>query len=104
MQAADLKFPGGFTSAQTIRRELAHAISQLEIAKGYGAPDKPELAAFLLDAAQKTPGYVAPTLTATQTILSHDESVTVQDPTSGNTMAAKAQVVGGKLTVILLNA
>lgn len=91
MQPTDLKFPGGFTSAQTIRREVAHEISQLQISAASGSPVDPSLAAFLADAAAKTPGYVppeAPPLPATQALVDNTQSVVLRN--SANTAAAGA--------------
>lgn len=96
MQVTTLKFPGGFTHAKTIRREVAHTISQLEDADAYGTPD-PSFAAFLLDAAQKTPGYVAPVLPATQTVVSTGQAVTVGGATYTFTVA------GGVITAIVVS-
>ena len=56
MQDYSLKNPGNVQNHQQLRREVAYAISQAEMDDN---PD-PRLAAFLLDAAQKCPGYVAP--------------------------------------------
>lgn len=69
MQAVDLKFPGD--SALSIRREVARQITDLEDAVGQGAPVVPDFAAFLLDAATQTPGYVAPTLPTTQAVVTN---------------------------------
>lgn len=60
MQASTLKFPGDSPLAETIRREVARVISQLEIAEDAGATIGPEFADFLADAATKCPGYTAP--------------------------------------------
>lgn len=92
MQASDLKFPGGFTSAQTIRREVAHEISQLEISAAAGSPVDPSLAAFLADAAAKTPGFVP----------GGDLPATVATVTSGlSTVAATG--TGTKVTFTVAN-
>lgn len=103
MQVTTLKFPGGFTSAQTIRREVAHEISQLEISAAAGSPADPALAAFLLDAAQKTPGYVAPALPATQAIVSNGVKVNAVSVT-GTGNFATFTVVSGVITAIVLSA
>lgn len=58
MQASTLKFPGDSPLAETIRREVARVISQLEIAEAAGATIGPEFANFLADAATKCPGYI----------------------------------------------
>lgn len=74
MQPADLKFPGD--SNGTVRREVANAISNVENAVARGAEADPTFAAFLLDAAQKTPGYAATPLPDTQAIVTDGSEVT----------------------------
>lgn len=99
MQATDLKFPGGFTSAQTIRREVAHEISQLEISAAAGSPVSGDLAAFLLDAATKTPGYTAPappTPPATEAVVKNAEVITL-----GGGVKYTFTVAGSKITKIV---
>lgn len=95
MQAADLKNPGQFTNAGAIRLEVAHAISQLENDKN----PEPFLAAFLADAATKTPGYVAPEpdpLPATQVIVKSGDVVTLAGKTYTFTVA------GGAITAVVV--
>lgn len=104
MQATTLKYPGGFTSAQTIRREIAHEISQLEIAVAAGAPAKPELAAFLADAAAKTPGYAGPVLPATQAVVSNGGSVPVKNSAGTVTKTGTATVAANAVTGVALGA
>lgn len=70
MQATDLKFPGDYTHGKTIRREVAHVISQLEIAAANSTVPA-DFSAFLADAAAKTPGYTGPVLPATQAVISN---------------------------------
>ena len=101
MQSADLKFPGTFTNAGAIRREVAHAISQLE------QDTNPEafLAEFLADAATKTPGYTAPTLPATEAIVEDGEAVPVVN-SAGTAVAGthSATVTASEVTNIKLAA
>lgn len=96
MQASTLKNPGDNPLAQTVRKELARLISNLEDAAVYGTPDA-TLAAFLADAASKTPGYVAPTLPATQTVVSDAQAVTVGGSTYTFTVS------GGVITAIVVS-
>lgn len=96
MQASTLKNPGDNPLAQTVRKELARLISNHEDAAVFGTPD-PALAAFLLDAATKTPGYAAPTLPATQTVVSNAQAVTVGGATYTFTVA------GGVITAIVVS-
>lgn len=105
MQASNLKFPGGFTSAQTIRREVAHEISQLEISAAAGSPVDPSLALFLADAAQKCPGFEALPLPDDQTVVLDGYTVAVRN--SANALigaAATAVVADNKLKNVKLPA
>ena len=101
MQDYDLKSPGDNQQAQTLRLNTARAIS---VAKNEVNP-KPDLANFLLDAATKAPGYVAPGLGAGKAIVSNAQAVNVQN-TSGTTLNANATcvVTGTALTDIKLPA
>lgn len=103
MQATDLKFPGGYTHAKTIRREVAHTISQLEDAENYGTPD-PAFAAFLADAAAKTPGYAGPVLPATQVVVADAQTVNVENSAGNLDSAGVATVTAGVLTGVKLAA
>lgn len=103
MQASTLKFPGDSPLAETVRREVAHIISQLEIATAAGATPSAAFASFLADAAQKTPGYTAPTLPATQAVLSDGttlEGVTI----TGTGTFFTPTIVNGVLTGGVLSA
>ena len=89
MQASTLKNPGDSPLAQTVRKELARLISSAEDADVFGTPD-PALAAFLLDAAQKTPGYAAPVLPANLAVVSNTQSITVGGATYTFTVVERA--------------
>lgn len=78
MQVTTLKNPGDNTLAQTVRREVAYLISQLEIADAGGTPS-PELAAFLAHAASVAPGYTGPVLPATQAVVTNNASTPVKN-------------------------
>lgn len=103
MQAVDLKFPGSYTNAKTIRREVAHVISQLEIAASVSTVDG-DFAAFLQDAAIKTPGYVAGSLPATQVIVSNGGTVNVENSAGALDSPGTAVVAGGVLSGVQLAA
>lgn len=100
MQATTLKNPGDSPLTQTIRKEVARVISQLEDAAVYGTPD-PKFAEFLRDAATKTPGYAAPALPATQQLIANAQVVTGVTVTGTGTTATFT-VAGGKITGIAL--
>lgn len=104
MQTTDLAYPGDFTNGKTIRREVAHTISQIEIAVQQGAPVDARFAQFLEDAAAKTPGYVAPTLPATQVVVSDGGTVNVENSAGALDSPATATVAGGVLTGVKLAA
>lgn len=75
MRDTDLKFPGSFTNAGTIRQAVAHAISELEM----DTNPEPFLAAFLADAATKTPGFVpdGPVVEDKQVVLTDGDVIEV---------------------------
>lgn len=102
MQPTDLKFPGDFTHGKTIRREVAHTISQVEIAVQQGADVDPTFAAFLADAATKTPGYTAPALPATQAVVANGNSVNVENSAGALDSPATATVAAGVLSGVRL--
>lgn len=103
MQPTDLKFPGDFTHGKTIRREVAHTISQVQIAVQQGATVDPTFAAFLADAATKTPGYTAPALPATQAVVANGAKVNAVSVT-GTGNFATFTVANGVITAIALSA
>lgn len=103
MQSTDLKFPGDFTHGKTIRREVAHTISQVQIAVQQGAPVDSRFAAFLVDAAAKTPGYV-PVGGGASAVVSTGNSVNVENSAGNLDSPAVASVSSGVLTNVRLAA
>lgn len=103
MQATDLKFPGDFTHGKTIRREVAHTISQVQIAVQQGAPVDARFAAFLADAASKTPGYV-PVGGGTNAVVANGGTVNVENSAGALDSPATAVVAAGVLTSVKLGA
>ena len=90
MQDYDLKYPGINQQAQTVRRNVAQALSN---AHNEANPSK-ELADFLLDAATKAPGYTKPAPApqpATEATVKNGDKLTV----SGEqiTLAVSANVL-----------
>ena len=103
MQVTTLLNPGQNPLTQSIRKEVARVISQLEIADVTGTPE-PLFAAFLADAAAKTPGYAGPVLPATQAIVSSGGTVNVENSAGALDSPATAVVAGGVLTGVNLAA
>lgn len=101
MQDYDLKYPGINQQANTVRRNVAVALSN---ANNEVNPTG-ELAAFLLDAATKAPKYVKPApdpLPANQAILADAATVSIRDSTNvvkttGTAIVAANAVTGVKL-------
>lgn len=67
MIESNLLSPGSYGHGQRLRREVSNAISAAELAEHYnllaggtGSDTAIQLAAFLADAAAKTPGFVPP--------------------------------------------
>lgn len=84
MNAADLKNPGFDQLGQTVRMNVAKLISNVKNeANPSGA-----VAAFLLDAAKQTPGYVADALPSTQAIVANGASVACFNSAGTNQNAA----------------
>lgn len=105
MQAKTLKQPGRFASAERLRREVANAISIVEVAKAQGAVgDGALLSTFLSDAASKTPNATAPVLPATQVIVSNGATVNVENSAGALDSAGTATVQSGVLTSVQLAA
>jgi hypothetical protein len=104
MQAKTLKQPGKFASAERLRREVANAISIVEVAKAHGAVGQGALLSdFLHDAAAKTPNAVAPVVSATQFVLNSGVKINgVAITGTGN--FATPTIVGGVITGIVLSA
>lgn len=104
MQDYDLKYPGINQQAQTVRRNVAQALSN---AHNEANPSK-ELADFLLDAATKAPGYIKPApdpLPATETVVGNGKTAVVKD-SSGASLAVNATigVAAGAVTGVTLPA
>jgi len=93
MQPTDLKFPGDTPLAQTVRREVARIISQLEIA-AEDSTVPTDFAEFLADAAAQTPGYAGPSLPATSTVVYDAQEITLAGSEYTFTVA------GGVITAI----
>ncbi len=100
MQAADLKFPGDLNGS--IRREVAFAISNLESVQNRGGTPDPHFAAFLADAAAKTPGYVGVDLPDTQVVVTDAQALTIRNSTRSHTASAVAEVQDGSLNEAVL--
>lgn len=92
MQAADLKNPGINLLHQTTRVNVAASISALESETNPSG----EFAAFLADAAAKTPGYAGPALPATQAVVADAQVITLDGKTYTFTVA------GGAITAIVV--
>lgn len=103
MQVTTLKNPGSSPLAQTIRKEVARVISQLEDADVTGTPE-PLFAAFLSDAASKTPGYAGPTLPTTSVVVADGATVNVENSAGALDSPATAVVAAGVLTSVKLAA
>jgi hypothetical protein len=101
MQVTTLKDPGSVLG-QTIRKEVARAISQLEDAAVYGTPDA-ALSAFLYDAASKTPGFAGPVGAGTKAVVTSGVKVNAVSVT-GTGNFATFTVVNGAITAIVLSA
>lgn len=95
MQVTTLLNPGQNPLAQTIRKEVARVISQLEIADVTGTPE-PLFAAFLADAAAKTPGA------ALGAYVANASTVNVENSAGNLDSAATAVVAAGVLTSVKL--
>lgn len=98
MRIDTLKNPGAYSGSQSLRAEVAHAISFAEvISRGRvtPAPTAVSLAAFLADAASKCPGYEVP-IPDTQVIVSDGQVITL----GANTYTFT--VVGGVVTNIVV--
>lgn len=99
MQAADLKNPGIDQLAQTTRMNVAALISNVENETNPSG----DVAAFLSDAATKTPGYTGPALPATQAVVSDGVKVDAMSVT-GTGNFATFSVANGVITGIVLSA
>ena len=102
MQVTTLKNPGDNPLAQTIRKEVARVISQLEDADVTGTPS-PLFAAFLADAAARTPGYV-PVASPTVAVVQTGTVVNVENSAGALDSPATATVANGLITGVRLAA
>ena len=102
MQVTTLKNPGQNPLAQTIRKEVARVISQLEIADVTGTPET-AFSEFLADAASKAPGYV-PVASPTAAIVPNGGTVNVENSAGNLDSPATATVAAGVLTGVKLGA
>lgn len=98
MRDATLLKPGTLSTSNRLRREVAYAISQVEVAKANGATGEgAQLSAFLQDAAAKTPGYAGPVLPGNQAIVNNGALI----PATGTGTTVTLSVVGGAVTAVL---
>lgn len=98
MQDYDLKNPGDDQLAQTTRRNVAKLLSNVDTETN----PSPAVAAFLLDAATKAPGYVPPAaepLPGTQAIAENGKPVTVRAGSAN--VVSQFSVVSGVISVNL---
>lgn len=103
MQDYTLLNPGIDQVSQTMRKNVAHCISNLEGVVELGATPDAALSLFLADAATKTPGYTAPALPANQVKLTSGQRVNAVSVT-GTGNFATFTIVGGAITAIVLSA
>jgi hypothetical protein len=103
MQVTTLLNPGQNPLAQTIRKEVARVISQLEIADATGTPET-AFAAFLADAAIKCPGYTNGPIDPTETVVTNAQTVNVENSAGNLDSPATAVVAAGVLTSVKLGA
>lgn len=105
MQASKLLKPGVLSTSERLRREVANAISQVEVAKAHGAPGGgAQLGAFLADAASKTPDYAGGVLPATEVVVKHGDTVGVKNSAGDVTVNGTLSVSGGVLRGVALPA
>lgn len=98
MRDTTLLKPGTLSTSNRLRREVAYAISQVEVAKANGATGEgSQLSAFLLDAASKTPGYTGPVLPSNQAIVNNGDILN----STGTGTTVTLSVVGGVITAVL---
>lgn len=103
MRATTLRKPGEFSNSERLRRDVALAISNVEVAKAAGATGQGSaLAAFLSDAAQKTPDYAAPALPGNQAIVT--SGVVLSPTVTGTGTKATLTVANGVVTAVTLSA
>jgi hypothetical protein len=100
MQVTTLKDPGINILAQTVRREVARVISNLETS----APSVSAglFANFLSHAATVTPGYTGPSLPTTQVVVANGGTVNVENSAGNLDSPATATVAAGVLSSVKL--
>lgn len=103
MQDYDLLNPGIDQVSQTMRKNVAHCISNLEGVVELGATPDTALSLFLADAATKTPGYVEPVAPTNAVTLTDGQKVDAVSVT-GTGNFATFTVVDGAITAIVLSA
>lgn len=103
MQVTTLLNPGQNPLAQTIRREVARVISQLEIADATGTPET-AFAAFLAHAATVTPGYTNGPIDLTEVVVTNGATLNVENSAGNFDSPGTAVVAGGVLTSVKLGA
>lgn len=103
MQDYNLRNPGFVQNTQKLRKEVAYAISQVQIHPG--APNGVALANFLSDAATKVPGYTGPVLpVTTQAVVAHGGTVLVKDADNSPTLVnATYNVVANAVVDVTLS-
>lgn len=104
MQDYNLLNPGIDQVSQTMRKNVAHCISNLEGVVELGATPDTDLSLFLADAATKTPGYTAPTQPATQATVSNGGNVPVKNSAGTVTKTGVATVAANAITGVALPA
>lgn len=103
MQDYNLLNPGIDQVSQTMRKNVAHCISNLEGVVELGATPDKALSLFLADAATKTPGYTPAALPATRVTLTSGQKVNAVSVT-GTGNFATFTVANGAITAIVLSA
>ena len=104
MQDYDLLNPGIDQVSQTMRKNVAHCISNLQGVVELGATPDADLSLFLADAATKTPGYTPAALPATQVIVATGASLPVKNSSGTVTVNGVATVAANAVTGIALPA
>ena len=103
MQVTTLLDAGQNPLAQTIRREIARVITQLELADVTGTPET-KFAAFLAHAATVTPGYTNGPIDLTEVVVTNGATLNVENSAGNLDSAGTATVAGGVLTSVKLAA
>lgn len=102
MRATTLLKPGKFSNSERLRRDVAVAIGNVEVAVAHGATGQGvELSRFLADAAGKVPGGAGVTLPANQAIVTSGVALPVAATGTGTTVTIT--VAGGVITTVALS-